>query len=71
MLYSLSIRPGPGDINTTRSARIIASMAGVANRTVKPVRVQISTSSSCSRSGVIAAGTPNGSSISTSIAPCH
>ena len=66
MTYSLSIRPGPGDITTTRSARKIASsIEWVTNSTVRPVRDQISTSSSCSRSRVIASSAPNGSSIST------
>jgi len=44
---SLSIRPGPGDITTTRSARKIASsMAWVTKTTVSFVRCQMSSNSS-------------------------
>ena len=65
----LTSRPGPGDITTTRSARKIASsIEWVTNITLRPVRCQISSSSSCRRSRVMASSAPNGSSISTSSA---
>ena len=61
------IRPGRGDITTTRVDRKTASaMECVTNTTVEPLACQISSSSRFSRSRVISSSAPNGSSISSS-----
>src|SRR5258708_26185177 len=57
---SLSMRPGPGVITTTRPARKIASSTEwVTNTTVSPVRCQMSKTSSCRRSRATASSPPN------------
>ena len=64
------IRPGRGDITTTRSERNTASgIECVTNTTAAPVSAQIRTSSDCIRSRVISSRAPNGSSISSSGGP--
>ena len=61
------IRPGRGDITTTRSDRYTASgIEWVTNTTVVCVAAQIRSSSACMCSRVISSSAPNGSSISSS-----
>ena len=61
------IRPGRGDITTTRVERNTASaIECVTNRTVQPVSAQIRSSSPFSRSRVISSSAPKGSSIRSS-----
>ena len=61
------IRPGRGDITTTRVDRKTASaIECVTNRTVQPVSAQIRSSSPFSRSRVISSSAPKGSSIKSS-----
>ena len=61
------IRPGRGDITTTRSDRNTASgIEWVTNTTVVPVSAAMRSSSSCMCSRVISSSAPNGSSISSS-----
>ena len=58
------IRPGRGDMTTTRVERNTASaIEWVTNMTVVPVRSQILSSSRFIRSRVISSSAPNGSSI--------
>ena len=61
-----AIRPGRGDITTTRVERNTASaIECVTKTTVQPVSSQICSSSPLSRSRVISSSAPNGSSISS------
>ena len=61
------IRPGRGDITTTRVERNTASAIECVTKTiVDPVPSQIRSSSSFSRSRVISSSAPNGSSIRSS-----
>ena len=61
------MRPGRGDITTTRSDRYTASgIEWVTNTTVVPVAAQMRSSSACMCSRVISSSAPNGSSISSS-----
>ena len=61
------IRPGRGDITTTRSDRYTASgIEWVTNTTLVPVSAQMRSSSACMCSRVISSRAPNGSSISSS-----
>ena len=60
------IRPGRGDITTTRCDRNTASgIECVTNTTAAPLSPQIRTSSVCIRSRVISSSAPNGSSMSS------
>ena len=61
------MRPGRGDITTTRSDRYTASgIEWVTKTTLVPVSAQIRSSSACMCSRVISSSAPNGSSISSS-----
>ena len=61
------IRPGRGDITTTRSARNTASgIEWVTNTTLVPASALIRSSSDCMCSRVISSRAPNGSSINSS-----
>ena len=61
------IRPGRGDITTTRSDSTTASgIECVTNSTAAPVSSAIRSSSACIRSRVISSSAPNGSSMSSS-----
>ena len=61
------IRPGRGDITTTRSERNTASgIECVTNTTAAPVSAAMRDSSACMRSRVISSSAPNGSSMSSS-----
>ena len=61
------MRPGRGDITTTRSDRYTASgIEWVTNTTLVDVSAQIRSSSDCMCSRVISSRAPNGSSISSS-----
>ncbi len=61
------MRPGRGDITTTRSERKTASgIEWVTNTTAAPVSAEIRASSVCIVSRVISSSAPNGSSISSS-----
>ena len=61
------IRPGRGDITTTRWERKTASgIEWVTNTTAALVSAQIRISSACMRSRVISSSAPNGSSMSSS-----
>ena len=61
------IRPGRGDITTTRSDSTTASgIEWVTNSTAAPVSRAIRSSSACIRSRVISSSAPNGSSMSSS-----
>ncbi len=62
------MRPGRGDITTTRVERKTASaIECVTKTTVEPDASQIRSSSMLSRSRVISSSAPNGSSISRSV----
>ena len=64
------MRPGRGDITTTRSDRYTASgMEWVTKTTVVPVSAQMRVSSACMCSRVISSRAPNGSSIRSRPAP--
>ena len=61
------IRPGRGDITTTRVERNTASeIEWVTKTTVEPLASQMRRSSRLSRSRVISSSAPNGSSMSRS-----
>ena len=64
------IRPGRGDITTTRSDRYTASgIEWVTNTTLVSASAQMRSSSACMCSRVISSSAPNGSSMSSSCGP--